>query len=85
MARRVLTECLTELSGSFRRVQSAELPDNQTPTSLAPSSDGLQRLHGALLLTRPLTDYQPPSRRRRPAGSISQELMAEDTPGPSTP
>ncbi|WP_165952319.1 hypothetical protein [Kribbella albertanoniae] len=80
-ARRILSECLPELAGSFRRVQAVELPSDQTPAVLAQAPDGLQRLHDALLLTRPLSDYQS-HRRERSRGASPTAVSIEDQPGP---
>jgi hypothetical protein len=80
-ARRILSECLPDLTRSFRRVQAVELPSEQTPATLAQAPDGLQRLHDALLLTRPLSDYQSHLRDRSRAASPTA-VSIEDQPGP---
>jgi DNA primase len=58
---------LDDLSRFFRRVRAVELPANHSPSRLSISNGGLQRLHDALLITRPLSDYRPARKRRRPS------------------
>ncbi|GAB2679486.1 hypothetical protein GCM10009743_64630 [Kribbella swartbergensis] len=71
---------LDDLSRFFTRVGAVEIPAGQSPSRLSISKDGLQRLHDALLTTRPLADYRPPGRRRR-RPPIS--LLATDPAPPS--
>ncbi|WP_405056864.1 hypothetical protein OG474_29510 [Kribbella sp. NBC_01505] len=78
--RQMAAECLDDLSANFPRVQAVELPDSHTPASLWKSPDGHQRLHDALLLTRPLADYARP-RRPRSRGSRSFGQPSPDVTG----
>lgn len=64
--RETAAEYLNDLTATFRRVQAAELPRGHTAASLWQAADGHQRLHDNLLVTRPLTDYLPSRRSRRP-------------------
>ncbi|HET6298215.1 MAG TPA: hypothetical protein VFG33_32865, partial [Kribbella sp.] len=61
---------LTDLAYFFKRVHAVVLPDGHTPATLYQSEDGPQRLHEALLSTRPLADYQP--RRQQPSEPLAE-------------
>ncbi|MET7280118.1 hypothetical protein ABZS29_17925 [Kribbella sp. NPDC005582] len=81
-AQQVLTDCYRDLTGSFRRVQAVELPRGQTPARIALAPGGLQRLHDALRLTRPLVDYRS---SRGTAGSLQSATDVDEAPGPELP
>jgi DNA primase len=62
---------LSDLSYFFRRVHAVVLPDGHTPSTLYQAEDGPQRLHDALVSSRPLANYQP---GRPPASELHEEL-----------
>ncbi|MFK4087524.1 hypothetical protein ACI2LF_25670 [Kribbella sp. NPDC020789] len=82
MAQQVLADCYRDLAAFFRRVQAVELPRGHTPARIALTPGGLQRLHEALLLTRPLVDYRP---SHGPARSIQSATEVDEAPGPELP
>ncbi|MGY4770915.1 hypothetical protein ACXC9Q_28730 [Kribbella sp. CWNU-51] len=59
---------LDDLSRFFPRVWAVELP--VSPTTLSRSTDGRQRLHDDLLLTRPLADYRSRRGRQRQPSAL---------------
>jgi len=81
-AQRVLTDCYRDLTGFFRRVQAVELPRGHTAARLALTPGGLQRLHDALLRTRPLIDYRPSHGTTR---SMQSATEVDEAPEPELP
>ncbi|MFI5734980.1 hypothetical protein ACIA49_33015 [Kribbella sp. NPDC051587] len=81
-AQRVLADCYRDLTGFFRRVQAVELPSGNTPARLALAPGGLQRLHDALLRTRPLIDYRP---SRGTTRSMPPATEVDEAPRPELP
>lgn len=79
--RRAAVGFLDDLSRFFTRVRAVELPAGHAASTLSSSKEGRQRLHDALLATRPLSDYREPRRRRRPA--IRLPAADPDLPDPS--
>lgn len=57
---------LDDLSRFFARVWAVELPSGHSASTLITSEKSRQLLHDSLLVTRPLSDYRQPRKRRRP-------------------
>lgn len=75
-------ECLSDLSANFPRVQAVELPGAHTPSSLWKPPGGHQRLHDALLQTRPLADYRRPGKRRSSRSQALEHSSQDSANGP---
>lgn len=75
---------LDDLSRFFPRVWAVELPAGFSPSRLSIADDGLQRLHDALLITRPLSDYRRPRRQLRPSAPVPavESSTPDETPTP---
>jgi DNA primase len=79
MWQRTALAALTDLSYFYRRVRAVELPDGHTAASLLQTEGGAQRLHDALLTTRPLADYKS----RQLQTPAPAEHLGPESSGPS--
>jgi DNA primase len=75
---------LDDLSRFFTRVWAVQLPSGQTPSTLITSQEGRQRLHDILLISRPLSDYRLPRKRRRPPIRMpaAEPIQPDHSPSP---
>ncbi|WP_165555953.1 hypothetical protein [Kribbella pittospori] len=74
---------LDDLTRYFPRVWAVELPDGHSARALYGSPDGLQRLHDALMMTRPLSDYLGHRKRMRPSVSLPDAHLSPSDETPS--